>query len=131
MIRTVTRCERCGFVDAAHLGLTIDPRGKRLAVVGGQSGHITHTQRDVLEALIESSGATLSRERLWHRVYGHRHDGGPQEKIIDVVVCKLRALLARIDAPVVIVTDWGRGYHIERLDAAEAALEAQREEILA
>lgn len=60
----------------------------------------------------------LSKERAFVALYGHL-DEPPQEKIIDVLICKVRAKLARHGIGVENV--WGRGYRIVRPDVKEAA----------
>lgn len=50
------------------------------------------------------------KRSLYHALYGDRIDGGPDPKIIDVFVCKIRKKLAPLGF--VIETVWGRGYSL-------------------
>lgn len=51
-----------------------------------------------------------SKDSLWMALYGTRVDDGPEIKIIDVFVCKIRKKLARFG--ITIDTIWGQGYRL-------------------
>ncbi len=68
----------------------------------------------VVAAVWKAAPNLVTKERLMIAAYGLRNDV-PEQKIIDVLVCKARRRLAAID--VRIETHWGQGY---RMDIANA-----------
>lgn len=70
--------------------------------------HLTRTERKLLVAL--GNGRLMSKDRLHHLMYEDDPNGGPQTKIVDVFVCKLRRKLADV---IQIETLWGQGYRLE------------------
>lgn len=52
-----------------------------------------------------------SKESLWLALYGMRPDDGPEIKIIDVFICKMRKKLTRFG--ITIDTLWGQGYRLK------------------
>ncbi|MBI1246137.1 MAG: hypothetical protein GC202_14140, partial [Alphaproteobacteria bacterium] len=67
---------------------------------------LTATEAKLLDALCRMGAATM--ERLHADVYGLDPNGGPELKIIDVHICKLRKKLGDIE----IETVWGSGYRL-------------------
>lgn len=68
---------------------------------------LTKHEGKVLAAL--HSGRTLTKGQILSAVYVDSPEE-PQEKIIDVFVCRLRRKLA--DTPILIETVWGQGYRL-------------------
>ncbi len=65
----------------------------------------------LLDLLTASANRPVSRERILTRLYGLEDE--PEPKVIDVMICKLRRTLAKIDVDdVSILTDRGFGYRI-------------------
>ena len=87
---------------------------KRVVFVDDQPVHLTGKEYDILELLSRHKGTTLTKEMFLDHLYG-RMDG-PDFKIIDVFVCKLRKKLAQATGGNhYIETVWGRGYVLRDL----------------
>jgi DNA-binding response OmpR family regulator len=73
--------------------LLID-RNNGIVSHSGQSVRLTKTEQAVLERLMRSEGSIVTSASLHASFYRDRADGDePQDKIIDVLICKLRAKL--------------------------------------
>jgi len=70
----------------------------------GRDMHFTVNQLRLLSILIHRAPMSVSREDVYRLLYANRH--GPQHKILDVMICKIRARLGRN----IIETVWGRGW---------------------
>lgn len=74
-------------------------------------GHgITHRQASILGILIKRAPAIVSRDSLHLLIYGERDDGGPEPKIFDIHVSRIRKLMRRAGIPGRIVTVVNAGY---------------------
>jgi DNA-binding response OmpR family regulator len=79
----------------------------------GHSIKLTRTEQSLLARMMRSEGQVVSRAQLYHTLYGSRVDSNcPDDKIIDVVVCKLRGKMAEIGATGVIETARGLGWRV-------------------
>ncbi len=79
----------------------------------GRSINLTRTEQLLLTRMMRSEGQVVSRAQLYHTLYGGRIDSDcPGDKIIDVLVCKLRGKMAEIGATGVIETAWGQGWRV-------------------
>ena len=77
--------------------------------VGGQRVHVTGKEYEILELLSLRKGSTLTKEVFLNHLYGGMDE--PEQKIIDVFVCKLRKkLYVASGGKHHIETVWGRGY---------------------
>jgi len=71
---------------------------------------LTRKEFEVLEVLASRPGEILSKDVFLSRLYGGGPDG-PEGKIIDVFICKIRAKLRKLTGgDGLIDTVWGRGY---------------------
>jgi DNA-binding response OmpR family regulator len=116
MIRHVCRCRHCGAIEIE--GLEVDPH--RSAVHWqGAIYRVPPGQMRLLERLLRADGRSVSTAQAEHAIWGHRPDGGPvtADNVVKVYVSRLRATLREIGAPVRIVSQWGQGYAIERVDS--------------
>ncbi|MEO1016382.1 MAG: response regulator transcription factor [Pseudomonadota bacterium] len=104
----------------------------RSVEIDGQPLHVTAKEYSILELLALRKGMTLSKETFLDHLYGGMDE--PEQKIIDVFICKLRKKIAAV-APDAhnIQTVWGHGYVmketvLDRPGMAEdgAAFEDQR-----
>jgi two-component system cell cycle response regulator CtrA len=94
--------------------------GTKLVEVNGQRVHLTDKEYQMLELLALRRGATLSKEMFLNHLYGGMDE--PEQKIIDVFICKLRKkLAAATNGQHHIETVWGRGYMLREPQATLAA----------
>jgi two-component system cell cycle response regulator CtrA len=94
--------------------------GTKLVDVNGQRVHLTDKEYQMLELLALRKGATLSKEMFLNHLYGGMDE--PEQKIIDVFICKLRKkLVAATNGQHHIETVWGRGYMLREPHATLAA----------
>jgi DNA-binding response OmpR family regulator len=71
---------------------------------------MTHTEASILYILVKRAPAVVSRASLHSIMYGDRSDGGPEPKIFDVRVSRLRRILKREECKGKIDTVWNAGY---------------------
>ncbi|TAH35434.1 MAG: response regulator transcription factor [Alphaproteobacteria bacterium] len=84
--------------------------------------HLTGKEYGILELLALRKGSTLTKEQFLNHLYGGMDE--PEQKIIDVFVCKLRKKLQDASGGLnYIETVWGRGYVLRDPDS-EAAKQA-------
>lgn len=86
---------------------------------------LTATEERLLRALRAVGPNVLHHERAMLTLYGMFEDA-PQQKILDVLVCKIRRKLIEAQAQIRIETIWGRGWRLSaescaQFDAAVAA----------
>lgn len=86
---------------------------------------LTATEERLLRALRAVGPNVLHHERAMLTLYGMFEDA-PQQKILDVLVCKIRRKLMEAQAQIRIETIWGRGWRLSaescaRFDALVAA----------
>jgi DNA-binding response OmpR family regulator len=71
-----------------------------------------------------NSGKVVTKETIWTNLYALDPNGGPDPKILDVTIHKIRKRLEPTDLE--IITVWGRGYFLRsKTDAAAPRLSAQ------
>ena len=94
------------IVKTGKLTVNLDTRRVE---VDGQPLRLTRKEYGVLELLSLRKGTTLTKEVFLNHLYGGMDE--PEQKIIDVFVCKLRKkLTATTGGENYIETVWGRGY---------------------
>jgi DNA-binding response OmpR family regulator len=89
--------------------LRLDP-GKRLAWQGTEPLTLTSREFTILELLMRSEGAVISREEILEQAWGEREE--PMSNTIDVLVGRLRRKLDRRGNPSRIETLRGMGYRL-------------------
>ena len=88
--------------------------------VNGTRVHLTLKEYQMLELLSLRKGVTLSKEMFLNHLYGGMDE--PEQKIIDVFMCKLRKKLANASGgKEYIETVWGRGYMLRQSTDEEHA----------
>ncbi len=93
-------------IKTGHLEVNLDTR---TASVNGTPLHLTGKEYGILELLSLRKGSTLTKEMFLNHLYGGMDE--PEQKIIDVFVCKLRKKVEdATDGESYIETVWGRGY---------------------
>jgi two-component system cell cycle response regulator CtrA len=96
-------------IEMGSLEIDLDSKS---VVAAGTKVNLTIKEYQMLEALTLRRGTTLSKNALLNQLYGGMDE--PEQKIIDVFVCKLRKKLAAAShGENYIVTDWGRGYRLQ------------------
>lgn len=103
-------------------GNVVLDQGRQEVTVDGRPVRITRREFEVLEMLMLRRGMLLTKEHFMARFYGA--DDGPDHRILDVFVCKLRRKLAAAGAAEIVRTVWGRGYVLD--EPAPAAVAAAR-----
>jgi DNA-binding response OmpR family regulator len=71
---------------------------------------MTHRLATMLYILVKRAPAVISRNTFHTVIYGDRSDGGPEPKIFDVHISRLRSVLRRLKCPGKIDTIWNAGY---------------------
>lgn len=69
---------------------------------------LTPAEKGLLSILMDRAGRVISKEALVTLLYAHQPDDPPDEKIIDVYVCKIRPKIEGRDCR--IETVWGEGF---------------------
>ena len=91
--------------------LSVDLSAKTVEI-DGQPLNATAKEYGILELLALRRGMTLTKENFLDHLYGGMDE--PEQKIIDVFICKLRKKIAAISGEQnAIRTIWGRGYVLE------------------
>lgn len=81
---------------------------------------LTGIERALAKILFDRHGVAVRKDGIHTILYGLRgSEETPDPKIIDVLVCNLRAKLR--DTAYEIVTAWGHGYALKRKTVGEAA----------
>jgi two-component system cell cycle response regulator CtrA len=80
----------------------------RTVTVEGQPLKVTAKEYGILELLALRRGTTLSKEVFLDHLYGGIDE--PEQKIIDVFICKLRKKIQALSGEPGIETVWGQGY---------------------
>ena len=94
--------------------------GSRTVEIDGKPLHVTAKEYSVLELLALRRGMTLTKETFLDHLYGGMDE--PEQKIIDVFICKLRKKIAAVSGhQTAIRTVWGRGYTLDEADATGLA----------
>lgn len=76
-----------------------------------QTFNLTKTEASMFLPLITKPGAH-TKEALHHMAYNAGADGGPEIKIVDVMICKIRKKLAPHGLNEHLKTVWGDGYKL-------------------
>jgi two-component system cell cycle response regulator CtrA len=93
-------------IRVGRLSVDLNAHG---AFADGTRLDLTAKEYKVLELLCLRKGATLTKEMFLNHLYGGIDE--PEQKIIDVFICKLRRKLkTALDGQDYIETVWGRGY---------------------
>jgi two-component system cell cycle response regulator CtrA len=105
-------------IEIGGLKLNLDTK---TVDVNGHRVHLTTKEYQIFELLSLRKGAMLTKEMFLNHLYGGMDE--PEQKIIDVFICKLRKkLAAATGGKHYIETVWGRGYVLRNPeDASEIA----------
>ena len=109
-IRTVVRRARGFSKSEIQVGdITLD-LNERCVYVHGKKIKITRKEYQIFELLAMNLGKLVLKEKILNQLYDY--NSIPNQKIIDVYVCKLRSKLQKAKAEQIISTVWGQGYII-------------------
>jgi DNA-binding response OmpR family regulator len=86
---------------------------KELGALMALKHGMTHTLAQMLHILVKRAPAVISRGTFHTLMYGDRSDGGPEPKIFDVRIARIRACLKKIKCPGKIETVWYAGYRAD------------------
>ncbi len=104
--------------------MTLDLNAKRVEI-DGKPLHVTGKEYSILELLSLRKGMTLTKETFLDHLYGGMDE--PEQKIIDVFICKLRKKIAALTGEHHnIETVWGRGYMLRDGQDSHAQLNEER-----
>ncbi|MFC4169527.1 response regulator transcription factor [Teichococcus aestuarii] len=103
--------------------VTLD-QAQRHVMVDGRHVRLTAREFEVLETLMLRPGMLLTKEQFMSRAYGLNE--GPNVRVLDVFVCKLRRKLAAAGAAEIVRTVWGSGYVLREPAEADVAQARQR-----
>ena len=108
-------------IETGDLAVNLDTK---TTVVNGTPVHLTGREYQMLQLLSLRKGMTMSKEMFLNHLYGGMDE--PEQKIIDVFICKLRKKLANASGGKnYIETVWGRGYVLRQpTDQEEAKISA-------
>src|SRR5689334_10330178 len=110
-IRAVVRRARSHSHSLLTIGKIVLDLNAKTVSVGGVPIDLTTKEYEILKMLSQRKGVTLSKEVILNQLYGGVDV--PNDKIIDVFVCKLRKKLGSdIDANAYVKTIWGCGYQM-------------------
>lgn len=71
---------------------------------------MTHRLATMLYIMVKRAPAVLTRDAFHAVFYGNRSDGGPDPKIFNVHISRLRGVLERVGAEGKIDTIWNAGF---------------------
>lgn len=74
----------------------------------------------ILAILIRKRNTLVSRTAIWNQLYSDRVDGGPNPKVIDVYVVKIRKIIKQLGLPFVLETVWGAGWVLNTVEGTGA-----------
>ncbi len=107
-LKTIVRRARGHAASEIRVGRLALDLASRTVTVDGQPLKVTAKEYGILELLALRRGTTLSKEVFLDHLYGGRDE--PEQKIIDVFICKLRKKIQALGGGPGIETVWGQGY---------------------
>jgi DNA-binding winged helix-turn-helix (wHTH) protein len=102
------------FVD--DVNILVDSIGCQITN-GDKTVKLSRQQFTLAKYLIDCFPRMAEKGTIYSDVFLDEHGEGPDMKIIDVMICKIRPALA--DVGLVVETIWGKGYKIVMADASE------------
>lgn len=85
---------------------------------GDKTVKLSRQQFNIAKYLIDCFPRMATKNAIYDSVLMDAHGDGPEMKIIDVIICKIRPAMA--DVGLVIETVWGKGYRLVEADASQA-----------
>jgi two-component system cell cycle response regulator CtrA len=116
-VRAVVRRAQSSVSSVIQIGQIVVDLDAKMVSAGGVHIDLTTKEYEILKLLSQRKGMILSKEIILNQLYSGIDV--PNEKIVDVFICKLRKKLgSEIDANAYIKTVWARGYELR--DPTEA-----------
>lgn len=113
-LRAVTRRHQGLARSVIRVGRLEVDMSARAAKVDGQPLELGRREFEVLETLVANAGNTVSKDRLYMKLFGHEDTGTPNA--VELLVSRVRKKLEDVD--VEIVTHRGAGYMLRsKVDA--------------
>jgi two-component system cell cycle response regulator CtrA len=120
-IQAIVRRAKGHSESVIRTGKLVVNLDSRTVEAEGAPLHLTGKEYGILELLSLRKGTTLTKEMFLNHLYGGMDE--PEQKIIDVFICKLRKKLSvATHGDNNIETVWGRGYVLRDPPAAEATV---------
>lgn len=108
-IQAIVRRSKGHAESVIRLGRMVVNLDAHTVEIDSKPVHLTGKEYGILELLALRKGSTLTKEMFLNHLYGGMDE--PEQKIIDVFVCKLRKKLQDASGGInYIETVWGRGY---------------------
>ncbi len=120
-IQAIVRRSKGHAESIIRLGKMVVNLDAHTVDIDNKTVHLTGKEYGILELLALRKGSTLTKEMFLNHLYGGMDE--PEQKIIDVFVCKLRKKLQEASGGInYIETVWGRGYVLRDPEAEEAKM---------
>ena len=111
-VRTIIRRSKAHVQSLITTGKLVVNLDAKTAEVSGNPVNLTTKEYRLLEVLSLRKGTALTKNVLLNQLYGGMDE--PEQKIIDVFMCKLRKKLsAAMNGENYIKTVWGLGYELQ------------------
>ncbi len=107
-------CPTCGQPSFRGTRDSLDQRALAMKSLFLQRGvELTKGEARVL-AILRGKNRPISRNLIMDQMYWDRSDGEfPDDKIIDVWICKVKPKIQKAKLPWRVLTHWGLGYQLE------------------
>lgn len=92
----------------------------------GKKVRLTKAEMTLMISLASRPGRTRTKESILADLAGHDPDHGPEIKIVDVYICKIRSKLRAFGVAGHLETVWGSGYRLSEDDTSNPASSADR-----
>jgi two-component system, cell cycle response regulator CtrA len=119
-LKSVVRRSKGHPASMIRIGRLAVDLASRTVTVEGQPLKVTAKEYGILELLALRRGTTLSKEVFLDHLYGGRDE--PEQKIIDVFICKLRKKIQALGGGPGIETVWGQGYVLREPEGGRPGL---------
>lgn len=106
-------CPCCGQMVTGKRFL-IDEDAQIIVNNKGVSSRFQNKQFKLAKLLVDSFPRTVTKEQIYDNVLVDHAGEGPELKVIDVMICKIRPDMAALG--LVIETVWGKGYRLLESD---------------
>ncbi len=121
-LRAIIRRAKGHAGSVIRIGRLAVDIGAKTVEIDGKPLKTTAKEYGILELMALRRGMTLTKENFLDHLYGGMDE--PEQKIIDVFICKLRKKIAALTGDErAIKTIWGRGYTLDDAETADGLAE--------